>query len=421
MAMRQVNAELAKVAHAPLWPLSEDELTEVLKAAQHAGQIAAAVRLRVAREAENRGMPRVQGHPSLARWLRSQLVLDSRPAREMAEHALALGDRPGVEDALIDGRVDERQAAVIAEAVNDVPGTLADADIPLQPGLQELAEDTLIERAAEFSPFYLRKIGDRILAHVAPEIAERVEEEALRRQEERAHAQRSLTLSAPFGGLVRLTGVLGVEDAAVLEAALQPLCTPISGDECSPAQRRADALVAVCRLALRTGELPEHGGEPAQLTVTVPYDSLTRTLGTAGLDNGDRIPATTVRRLACDARLLPVVLGTAGQVLDTGRTRRLVTTSLRRALTARDRGCAFPGCDRPPRWTDAHHIVSWESGGATCLDNTVLLCGPHHRLIHCPAAGWQVRLGADRLPEFLPPASLDPDRLPRRNLFHPRN
>ena len=143
-------------------------------------------------------------------------------------------------------------------------------------------------------------------------------------------------------------------------------------------------------------------------------------VGIGELDNGERISAAAVCRLACDARVLPVVLGGAGQVLDAGRSRRLASGALRRALAVRDRGCAFPGCDRPARWCDAHHLRAWSAGGRTDLDNLVLLCRHHHGTVHDPAAGWLVRLGPDRLPEFVPPPWTDPSRRPRRNTFHPR-
>jgi hypothetical protein len=134
---------------------------------------------------------------------------------------------------------------------------------------------------------------------------------------------------------------------------------------------------------------------------------------------GSPLSAVAARRLACDAAILPAVLGGGGQVLDVGRERRLFTGPLRRALILRDRGCAFPGCDRPPRWADGHHMIHWADGGETTLHNAVLLCGHHHRLIH--HSPWQVRLNpADGLPEFIPPAYLDPRQLPRRNHYHRR-
>ncbi|WP_345632321.1 HNH endonuclease signature motif containing protein [Rugosimonospora acidiphila] len=84
----------------------------------------------------------------------------------------------------------------------------------------------------------------------------------------------------------------------------------------------------------------------------------------------------------------------------------------------RDRGCAFPGCDRPPRWCDGHHLISWLDDGPTSLDNGVLLCAHHHRVIH--QGDWQVKIAPDGLPEFIPPRYLDPDQQPRRNIYHRR-
>ncbi|HEX8627445.1 MAG TPA: HNH endonuclease, partial [Catenuloplanes sp.] len=136
------------------------------------------------------------------------------------------------------------------------------------------------------------------------------------------------------------------------------------------------------------------------------------------LDTGDLLTPTQVRRMACDAQILPAVLGGQGQVLDVGQTRRLFTGPLRRALVLRDRGCAFPGCDRPPRWCDGHHIDSWVDGGPTSLSNAVLLCRHHHRVIH--HTRWTVRLGHDGLPEFIPPQFIDPHQRPRRNTYHHR-
>ncbi|MFI5896907.1 DUF222 domain-containing protein [Actinoplanes sp. NPDC051513] len=420
--LEQVGEDAAKLAAAPVWPLSDDELTNLLRAAHRLEQTALVLQARLVWQADTRGLPAAQGHRSAARWLRARLMLDPQPARELAAAATALR-RPVIEQAVLDGRTDLRQAAVIAATVDAIP---ADLDGPDGLAADEVsrtvsrAEHTMIEMAGRMPAYQLRRVGERILAHVAPHLADRADEAALARQEARAHRQRGLTLSLPVDGLVRLSGVLGAEDAAIVHATLHPMCRPLAGDDRSAAQRRADALVEVCRLALRTEQLPDDGGEPPQLAVTVAFQPLTRTLGTAATDTGQRLSAATVRRLACDARILPVVLGGAGQILDTGRARRLATGPLRRALQIRDRGCAFPDCDRPPRWTDAHHITPWTAGGTTTLDNLVLLCRHHHRLIHHPGAGWQIRLSADRHPDFIPPSALDPLQRPRRNLYHPR-
>ena len=89
-------------------------------------------------------------------------------------------------------------------------------------------------------------------------------------------------------------------------------------------------------------------------------------------------------------------------------------------MILRDRGCAFPGCNRPPRWCQVHHVTPWSDGGDTNPDNGVLLCSFRHHLIH-QADGWQIRIGADGLPEFIPPVHIDPDQTPRRNIYHQRN
>ncbi len=122
-----------------------------------------------------------------------------------------------------------------------------------------------------------------------------------------------------------------------------------------------------------------------------------------------------MRRLACDAEILPLVLGTHSQILDLGRTHRLVTPALWHALVARDQHCAFPSCTRPPIACDAHHITHWANGGATSLPNLVLLCRTHHTLIH--HTPWHITLNPHQHPEFLPPPHLDPHRHPRRH--HP--
>ena len=435
-AVREWSEEAAKAAASPLWPLPDAELLELLQAVHRTQKAMAALQARIVGEAMTRELPAKQGHRTVSNWLRSSLILDPYPARELAEAAAMLSAQPSLERAVVDGLIDLRQATVIGAAVSALPATLADAsaeidgaadtdrpagDLSFDPDdVTARAESTLIEMAGQFPAYHLRRLGDRILTHVAPEIAERAEETMLRRAEERAHRRRSFTLSLPVDGMVRLSGFLGVEEAAIVKAALHPLCQPSPEEDRTFGQRRADALVDVCRLALRTGELPHDGGEPPQLAVTVRLDPLTAQLRAGHLPDGERVTAATTRRVACDARVLPFVLGGASQILDAGRSRRLAHGALRRALNLRDGGCAFPGCDRPARWCDAHHLQAWSDGGPTDLDNLVLLCRHHHRLLHDPAGGWQVNLGADRLPNFVPPAWTDREQRPRRNLYHPR-
>jgi len=191
-------------------------------------------------------------------------------------------------------------------------------------------------------------------------------------------------------------------------------------DPRSAPQRRHDALLDALRLLLAADTLPDNGGSRPQLALTVGFDLMTRQLGGGWLDTGAALSAAEARKLACDAGIFPAVLDGHSVPLDLGRERRLITGALRKALILRDRGCAWPGCDRPPRWCAAHHLIHWSQGGETCLANSVLVCTAHHGMLHHDD-GWTVFLGADGHPWFTPPAHLDPQQTPRRNLYHQRN
>ena len=122
----------------------------------------------------------------------------------------------------------------------------------------------------------------------------------------------------------------------------------------------------------------------ARVLVTIGYDSLVSGIGAAGLDTGVRISARDARRLACNAAIIPAVLGGESQPLDLGRTRRLHTSSQRKALALTHDSCAIGTCDRPFAWCEIHHPHPWSQGGRTDLTNALPLCGHHHRRAHDP-------------------------------------
>jgi hypothetical protein len=204
------------------------------------------------------------------------------------------------------------------------------------------------------------------------------------------HRLRRLSIFPDGDGMYVVRGLVTPEVAAVLmkaiDAAGDALFAATAKDERpEPQQRRADALGLVAERALAVGlageDAPVSGSraERYQVMLHVEAESLAETgePGMCELGDGCRVPAGTARRLACDAS---VVEG------NTGRKRRTVSPSLRRALEVRDRGCRFPGCGLP--YTDAHHIVHWADGGETSLKNTLLLCRHHHRHVH--EGGWRV-------------------------------
>ena len=195
-----------------------------------------------------------------------------------------------------------------------------------------------------------------------------------------------------------LDGLTGEE----LLAALDPLCRPIPLPDGSPdprpvGKRRADAFGQIMRTYLSHSLRPMSGGVLPHVTLIRPAaPGFVDTLGFTG-----PITASTADLITCDSTLTSVTVDAAGAPLDVGRAERLFTPAIRKGLAVRDGGCAHPGCGRPVSWCDAHHITPWGSGGATSLDNGVLLCRLHHTAIH--HGGWQVYLGADRHPWFIPP------------------
>jgi hypothetical protein len=123
--------------------------------------------------------------------------------------------------------------------------------------------------------------------------------------------------------------------------------------------------------------------------VTIALESLTHELATGGvidgnLAAGDNMSATAIRRLACTANIIPVVLGGKGEILDLGRTRRLFSPAQRKALRLRDKECRAEGCSIPATWCEAHHLTPWSQGGNTDLDDGILGCNFHHHRLHDP-------------------------------------
>jgi hypothetical protein len=357
---------LRECARTPMWARSSGELVEGLDRVQVLCSQLAALGLGLLREIDGRGIPTGQGAANTTAWLRDRYRLSAGAAGKQVRLAAALDAQlPQTAAALAAGSINCEQAEVIAKTISTLPGEY-----------RVDGERVLVEQCATFGPRELGRIGRYLLDRVAPEVAEQRAAAELARQEQRAYEDRCLHLSdAPGGVRVRLSGWLDRESAAVVRAAIDPLCAPrpVNGesDRRSAGQRRADALVEVCRLALACGELPDHGGDRPQVAVTIDVEALRKQTGAALLDDGAVVSPAAARRLACDARILPVVLGGAGQVLDLGRERRLFTGPIRRALVLRDRGCAFPRCDRPPRWCQCHHVRSWLDGGPTSLGKPI--------------------------------------------------
>ncbi len=411
-AVTGIAAVLDGVADASLWSLADSDLPELTVAAGRVVNQLQGLLTRLVGELDARDLPVRLGASTTAALLRHRLVLTPGSAQALAHTARATrSEFSATGAALSAGELNWAQATAITRAIAELPAEAGDE-------VRQRAEAYLIGEAAHFDAVALSRLGRCTLEVAVPGVLEDKQAEQLAAAERRDARRREFTMTPDGHGCEWLRGRLDTESAAALRAALDPLSAPrpdaVNGpDPRCAAERRADALIELARRALAGGELPDRGGQRPQVAVTIPLRTLTDRVGHAVLDTGEILSPTAARILACDCTVVPAVLGGAGQVLDLGRSQRLFTGALRRALVLRDRGCAFPGCDRPAAWCDGHHIVHWADGGPTSLENGVLLCGHHHVVVH--RDNWQIVLAAEGIPEFRAPAWADPTGTPQRN------
>lgn len=225
----------------------------------------------------------------------------------------------------------------------------------------------------------------------------------------------------------------GIADIPTADSATERTSLP-DLDRRTRAQKQLDGLITAIKAALATNTLPTTGGNRPQIIATIHYQDLfphtasspepdTRPRTEAGTGSGagtgslvftGPVAAATLRKVACDADIIPALLGTDGEILDLGRKARLFTPAQRNALTARDQGCAFPNCTIPAPWCEAHHITYWSHGGPTTTANGVLLCSHHHHLIH--KEQWTITT-THGTPAFIPPPHIDPAQKPQQNHY----
>lgn len=287
-----------------------------------------------------------------------------------------------------------------------LPGTVSAGD-------RAGAEKILVDLAREAGPNEIRRAGNRLRDTLDPD-GPAPKDPPLKPGREvhfQEHRDGSATMTA------KLDPVTYANTRAVMDPLSKPRAATEEGrDDRGTGERQGDAYAEMVRLAMASEELPLHGGDRTHIVVTIDYEALRTGIGKACLDVVGEITAAEARLLACDCRVIPMVLGSGSEPLDVGRMQRFVTPDQRKALRAGDRGCTFPGCRRKPRYCEAHHITEWADGGLTDLRNLTFLCGRHHRLLHFST--WEVRMAADGRPEFVPPDYLDPLRRPRRNTMH---
>jgi hypothetical protein len=368
-----------------------------------------AARVAVAHDAQERGVVAESTSANTAQWVRAHTVqVEPGEARRVARLAEAVDkpDNAPLTEALFGGAVSLGCADKALKEAERVAPVVPDAD-------KAEALGWFLDAAATG--------GRKDMDHLATWVIGRFGGDQLAHDHDKARRMSGITIAALPGGLTRYVMDLGPEHAAVVDAALQPLSAPQNTtdpdtgqlvlDPRQAPQRRAEALVEVFRRAQGGDETTSVTGttklvvtmDLADLVGAMPEDPTgstfrrgdtpgsgtgTRCGGTGGTGGtgrtreGDLLDAGTIRRLVCDAELIPIVLGAESEPLDVGRQERLFTKGLRTAVVHRDRCCSFPGCDRPPTWCRVHHVKHWANGGTTSLDNAALLCERHHVIVH---------------------------------------
>jgi hypothetical protein len=360
--------------------------------------------LTVLREVIERGVPAEVGAVDARSYLIGALTMSPAEAATTVKLAEALGSKlADTGAALAEGLICRDRAKAIVEVVSGLPNV---ASVEQQVEVEEI----LLEHAAQLNATQIRKLT-KVLEHY-------LDPDGVQPREETAKAKRGAFLRPNGDGTQTLRWVETEENMALLQAALEPLSAPRPAedgakDTRSPALRRADGLVDLVAMTLRHGELPISRGARPHLIVTITEPALRSDRGLGITASGEHLSNAAVKRISCDADLTAIRLDTNGVPLGMGRTRRTVSPQQWLALVARDKGCVFTDCARPPGWTQAHHLKHWIQHGPTDLENLALLCSHHHDTIH--HQGWQIVMAADGRPDLIPPPWIDSQRKPRRN------
>ena len=332
------------------------------------------------------------GATTTATWWADATHRTRATAHRDVKLAVALSRFTALAEALAEGRVNTEQAHAIARALGDLE---TDGPEELEPVVVEQAEKHLVECADGFDAKHLRVLGRHVLTVVAPEVGEAHEAKLLEDEERRAAERTRLTFASDGHGMVHGRFSNPTLHGAMLAKAIQALTwakqDPAEVRQTRPTPVAAGAAFTELLERLDAKDLPSVGGVGATVVVTMTIDSLMGGLAAAALDTGEVISAGAARRLACEAGVIPMVLGGKSEVLDVGRRRRFHTRAQRIAIAQRDKTCVVSGCDAPPSRCHVHHVVPWSEGGGTSIKDGRLYCSAHHAMVHDPKRSGRLR------------------------------
>ena len=411
-AIRICRATLAQVRdHTPT--ATSATMTTLLTELGELALVADAAEIAVITDATTRGLPGADPVPlSPTDWIATHSRRHTAPA---AARLVRLADalRPPTTTRPAGLLAPGHPGHVLGEAIltGHVSTTCADLALTemrrltpdLQPAALPVVWEAYTDIASGADPREIRRLRPAMYARFGrPDLLNTRDERA------RAHTHLSPGTPDPIDGLTDYHLRLDPAGAATLEAALDPLASPLPGPDGTTdprpwATRRADALMELIDRAIRAAD--NTPTQPATLlSLLIPLTDLRDSTGHAatitGTDAGRYLAAATARRLTCATDTTPIITAPDGAALVIGRTKRLFTRRQIRALHLRDHGCTFPHCTRPAGWSDAHHLIHWADGGTTDLTNAALLCPYHHHIVHTRRLAGHLITG--------PPASAEP-------------
>jgi Domain of unknown function (DUF222)/HNH endonuclease len=394
--------------------LSRDELLELARLLEAELRRTPVVQHALVAELDARGVAAEFAVRDTAGLLVDMLRLSRGEAKGRVRSAADLGRRREPNGAILPPLF---AAVAAAQAGGSISATHARLITAI---LDRLPAAVAIEHGGELETFLVAQaqlLDPHRLGQLARRVVDTLDPDGTRASDRDHERRRSLSLRLNRDGSADLTARLTPSCAAVWQSVLDPLAAPVQADDGdidarTAPQRAHDGLLDAGLRLLRSGDLPDAGGVPVTVQVSITTHELQTSSGLASTAHGGLMSIPELLNLATDAQLLPVILNDAGGIVAYGRTRRLPTAAQRLALTARDGGCSFPGCSAPAVWCQTHHVISWTAGGTTDLDNLTLLCGLHHR--EHEKRGWTCHM-VDGVPWWHPPRWIDPAQQPRRN------
>ncbi|MGC4941171.1 DUF222 domain-containing protein [Kribbella sp. DT2] len=366
-----IMVTMAQCDERPIWSMSGSEMLSALDTIQADLARLQTRRLDLLAALEANGHATELGARDTTELIAVRHRLDRVDVRRDLRLANALHRYPEVQAAL-PSSLHPAQAEAIVTALERIPTT---AMVPVED--LRVAEQQLVEAAEVLTPNDLRKLAKRVRDTLDTDSPEPAEDRAL--------AAETLLLKPGDHG-VEFRGYLAGPNAELFQtlifAGAKPHLTPNgTRDPRSRGKRQADALTAVLTAAASTGTTaPAHGDIKPHITVTIALADLKAGTGVGTLATGTTLSAATIRRLACDAGIIPLVLGSNSEPLDVGTEHRFVTLAIRQTLNARDKGCVI--CAAPTAMCEAHHLIHWADGGPTTITNLALLCKAHHHAVH---------------------------------------